>query len=196
MAFFARFTERAQRALLAAQKEAASMRRNYVGTEHLLLGIMRDPGKAGVILNAVSLDEVRAVILQMVGEGDENVNTKTMSYAPRTKKVLEQSAKEARALKQNYVGTEHLLLALMFEREGVAAQALMRLGMNLTKAREDLLRACGLPVAMGNANARVKAAAAAVVADCDHEGAAEAIRRFMLRDVAADGGSFGLNRGP
>ncbi|MBQ8953459.1 MAG: ATP-dependent Clp protease ATP-binding subunit, partial [Clostridia bacterium] len=143
MAFFARFTERAQRALLAAQKEAASMRRNYVGTEHLLLGIMRDPGKAGVILNAVSVDEVRAVILQMVGEGDDAVNTKTMSYAPRTKKVLEQSAKEARDLGQNYVGTEHLLLALLFEREGVAAQALMRLGMNLNEARDALLRACG-----------------------------------------------------
>ena len=143
MAFFAKFTERAQRALLAAQKEAASMRRNYVGTEHLLLGVMRDPGKAGAVLNAVSIDEVRAVVLQMVGEGDDTVNVKTMSYAPRTKKVLEQSAREARDLGQNYVGTEHLLLALLFEREGVAAQALMRLGMNLNEARNELLRACG-----------------------------------------------------
>jgi ATP-dependent Clp protease ATP-binding subunit ClpC len=66
-----------------------------------------------------------------------------MSYAPRTKKVLEQSAKEARDLGQNYVGTEHLLLALLFEREGVAAQALIRLGMNLNEARDELLRACG-----------------------------------------------------
>ena len=143
MAFFARFTERAQRALLAAQKEAASMRRSYVGTEHLLLGIMRDPGRAGVILNAVSIDAVRSVVLQMVGEGDETGSPKSMSYAPRTKKVLEQSAKEARDLGQNYVGTEHLLLALLFEREGVAAQALIRLGMNLNEAREELLRACG-----------------------------------------------------
>jgi len=143
MAFFARFTERAQRALLAAQKEAAAMHRNYVGTEHLLLGIMRDPGKAGTILNAVSIEQVRAVIMQMVGEGEDTANAKTMSYAPRTKKVLEQSAKEARDLGQNYVGTEHLLLALLFEREGVAAQALLRLGMNLNEAREALLRACG-----------------------------------------------------
>ena len=143
MAFFARFTERAQRALLAAQKEAASMRRSYVGTEHLLLGIMLDPGRAGVILNAVSIDAVRAVVLQMVGEGDETSAPKSMSYAPRTKKVLEQSAKEARDLGQNYVGTEHLLLALLFEREGVAAQALIRLGMNLNEARDELLRACG-----------------------------------------------------
>ena len=104
MAFFARFTERAQRALLAAQKEAAAMHRNYVGTEHLLLGIMRDPGKAGLILNAVSEEALRATIVQMVGEGDEQTAGKTMSYAPRTKKVLEQSAREARDLGQNYVG--------------------------------------------------------------------------------------------
>ena len=71
MAFFARFTERAQRALVAAQKEAAAMHRNYVGTEHLLLGIMRDPGTAALILNAVSEEELRATIVQMVGEGDE-----------------------------------------------------------------------------------------------------------------------------
>jgi len=143
MAFFARFTERAQRALLAAQKEAAAMHRNYVGTEHLLLGIMRDPGKAGALLSQFDIDSMRQTILQMVGQGDGAVDAKTMSYAPRTKKVLEQSAREARDLKQNYVGTEHLLLALMFEREGVAAQALMKLGMNLTRAREELIKACG-----------------------------------------------------
>ena len=143
MAFFARFTERAQRALVAAQKEAAAMHRNYVGTEHLLLGIMRDPGKAALILNAVSEEELRATIVQMVGEGDEQTAAKSMSYAPRTKKVLEQSAREARDLGQNYVGTEHLLLALLFEREGVAAQALMRLGVDLAQARTQLLQACG-----------------------------------------------------
>ncbi|MBQ2955638.1 MAG: ATP-dependent Clp protease ATP-binding subunit [Clostridia bacterium] len=143
MAFFARFTERAQRALLAAQKEAAAMHRNYVGTEHLLLGIMNDPGKAGAVLGKLDITHVRQTILQMVGEGDEAVSPKTMSYAPRTKKVLEQSAREARELKQNYVGTEHLLLALMFEREGVAAQALMKLGLDLNRARAELIEACG-----------------------------------------------------
>ena len=143
MAFFARFSERAQRALLAAQKEATDMRRNYVGTEHLLLGIMHDPGKAGLILGKLDIDRVRQTILQMVGMGEVATNIKTMSYAPRTKKVLEQSAREARDLKQNYVGTEHLLLALMFEREGVAAQALMKLGLNLSQARKELIEACG-----------------------------------------------------
>ena len=143
MAFFAKFTERAQRALLTAQKEAAAMKRNYVGTEHLLLGIMHDPGKAGVVLSQMDISSVRQTIVQMVGVGDEDTNVKTMSYAPRTKKVLEQSAREARDLKQNFVGTEHLLLALMFEREGVAAQAMIKLGMNLSRAREELLRACG-----------------------------------------------------
>ncbi len=143
MAFFARFTERAQRALLAAQKEAAAMHRTYVGTEHLLLGILRDPGKAGLIIGKFDIDTVRRTIIQMVGEGDDTVNPKTMSYAPRTKKVLEQSAREARDLKQNYVGTEHLLLALMFEREGVAAQALTKMGLDLTAARRELIQICG-----------------------------------------------------
>ncbi|MBO4885895.1 MAG: ATP-dependent Clp protease ATP-binding subunit, partial [Clostridia bacterium] len=132
-----------KKVLEQSAKEARDLGQNYVGTEHLLLGIMRDPGRAGVILNAVSIDAVRSVVLQMVGEGDETGSPKSMSYAPRTKKVLEQSAKEARDLGQNYVGTEHLLLALLFEREGVAAQALIRLGMNLNEAREELLRACG-----------------------------------------------------
>ena len=143
MAFFAKFTERAQRALIAAQKEAVSMHRGYVGTEHLLLGIMRDPGKAGAVLNGISIDDVRAAVIQMVGVGEDEVTMKNLTYAPRTRRVLEQSAKEARDLKQDYVDTEHLLLALLFERGGVAAQALMRLGLNLNEARTALIQACG-----------------------------------------------------
>ena len=144
MAFFAKFTDRAQRALIAAQREAASMHRNYVGTEHLLLGIMRDPGRAGAVLNGISIDDVRATVIQMVGVGEDEVSPQiNLTYAPRTRKVLEQSAKEARDLKQNYVDTEHLLLALLFERGGVAAQALMRLGVNLNEARNALIQACG-----------------------------------------------------
>ncbi len=143
MEFISRFTERAQRALLSAQKEAAAMHRSAVGTEHLLLGVLRDPGPAGSVFKELSIDEVRRTVLSMVGEGEESGAVRSMTYLPRTKKVLEQSAKEARDLGQSYVGTEHLLLALMREREGVAAQALLRMGVNLNQAREDLLRACG-----------------------------------------------------
>ena len=142
MEFISRFSERAQRALLAAQKEAAAMHRSAVGTEHLLLGILRDPGTAGTVLKDLSIDEVRKTVLQMVGEGEEAASVRSMSYLPRTKKVLEQSAREARDLGQGFVGTEHLLLALMREREGVAAQALLRMGVNLNQAREELIRAC------------------------------------------------------
>ena len=142
MEFISKFTERAQRALLTAQKEAAAMHRSAVGTEHLLLGIMRDPGTAGAVLSGISIDAARQTILQMVGEGDASVSVHAMSYLPRTKKVLEQSAKEANDLGQAYVGTEHLLLALMREREGVAAQALIRMGVNLNAARDELIRQC------------------------------------------------------
>ncbi len=141
MAYFAKFTERGQRALLAAQREAAQLGRTYVGTEHLLLGVLNDPGAAQAILKEVSLDSARDEIVQILGRGDDDSPIKTMVYTPRTKKVLEQSVREARDLKQNYVGVEHILLALMREREGVAAHVLIKMGLDLTKARDELLRA-------------------------------------------------------
>ena len=141
MAYFAKFTERAQRALLAAQREAAQLGRDYVGTEHLLLGVLTDPGAAAAVLQGFTLDAVRAQIVEMLGPGKNTDGVKTLVYTPRTKKVLELSVREARELKKNYVGTEHILLALMREREGVAAQLLARMGMDLGKAREKLLHA-------------------------------------------------------
>ena len=105
MAMFSRFTERAQRVLVAAQKEAAQMGRNYVGTEHLLLGILTDPGSAAGALEGVTLDAARQEVIQMLGKGDDNSPIRTMVYTPRTKKVLEQRAEEARDLQHNYVAT-------------------------------------------------------------------------------------------
>ena len=140
MAFFARFTERGQKALIAAQKEAALMGRTYVGTEHLLLGVLSDPGKAAQVLGNINADNARQEILTLLGKGDDDSPVRTMTYTPRTKKVLEQSGREAQKLKQNYVSTEHLLLALMGEREGVAAHVLMKMGLDLEKARQQLLQ--------------------------------------------------------
>ena len=140
MAYYAKFTERGQRALLAAQREAAELGRTYVGTEHLLLGVLSEPGGATPVLKGITLDAVRDEVIQILGRGGENVEGKQMVYTPRTKKVLEQSVREARELKQNYVSTEHILLALMREREGVAAHVLIKLGLDLSKAREELLR--------------------------------------------------------
>ena len=140
MAYFAKFTERGQRALLAAQKEAAQLGRTYVGTEHLLLGVLTEPGGASGVLKGITLDAARTEIIQILGRGEESVQGKQMVYTPRTKTVLEQSVREARELKQNYVSTEHILLALMREREGVAAHVLIKMGMDLSKARDELLR--------------------------------------------------------
>ena len=94
MAFYSRFTERAQRALMAAQREAAQMGRNYVGTEHLLLGVLANPGAAGMVLGGITLDAARGEILSLLGQGD-NPEAKATAYTPRTKKVLELSAREA-----------------------------------------------------------------------------------------------------
>ncbi len=140
MAYFAKFTERGQRALLAAQAEAARLGRTYVGTEHLLLGVLTEPGGAVPVLQGITLDAVRNEIIQILGRGEDNPQGKQMVYTPRTKKVLEQSVREARELRQNYVSTEHILLALMREREGVAAHVLIKMGLDLSKARDELLR--------------------------------------------------------
>ena len=139
MAYFAKFTERGQRALIAAQTEAAQLGRSYVGTEHLLLGVLTDPGAAAGVLRGVTLDDARNEIIAILGRGTDSIEGKQMVYTPRTKKVIEQSVREARELKQNFVSVEHLLLALMREREGVAAHVLIKMGLDLNKAREELL---------------------------------------------------------
>ena len=139
MAYFAKFTERGQRALRAAQKEAALLGRAYVGTEHLLLGVLTEPGAAALVLKGISLEDVRAEIVQILGHGDDDVDSRQMVYTPRTKKVLEQAVREARELKQNYVSTEHILLALMREREGVAAHVLIKMGVDLATTRTELV---------------------------------------------------------
>lgn len=154
MPYFAKFTERGQRALLAAQREAALLGRTYVGTEHLLLGVLTDPGAAQAVLKGISLESAREEIIQILGRGENQEPVKTMVYTPRTKKVLEQSVREARNLNQNYVGVEHIFLALMREREGVAAHVLIKMGLDLNKARDELLRAIN-----GNASEETTAAA-------------------------------------
>jgi len=143
MPYFAKFTERGQHALAAAQREAALLGRTYVGTEHLLLGVLTDPGAAQNVLGSVTLEGARREIIQILGRGDNDAPVKTMVYTPRTKKVLEQSVREAQELKQKYVSVEHILLALMREREGVAAHVLIKMGLDLNKVRDELLRILG-----------------------------------------------------
>jgi ATP-dependent Clp protease ATP-binding subunit ClpC len=124
---FERFTERARQVVVLAQDEARVLRHNYIGTEHLLLGLLREEeGIAARVLGefGVTVDEVRAQVGRIVGQGDE-VTTGQIPFTPRAKKVLELSLREAQATGHNYIGTEHVLLGLVRENSGVAARILL-----------------------------------------------------------------------
>lgn len=140
MAMFGRFTEKAQKAILLAQEEAKGLKHNYVGTEHLLLGLLREAdGVAAKVLNNVGVDinKARQQVINAIGYG--SYVTDVLGFTPRTKRVFELSLIEARNLGHNYIGTEHILLALMQEGEGVAAIILKSLGVDFNKVREDII---------------------------------------------------------
>ncbi len=143
MAFFGRFTERAQRALVYAQEEAKNLGHNYVGTEHLLLGLLQEnEGVAARVLKGQGIDAaiVRDQIEALIGKGDYALD-EGFGYTPRTKRILELSFYEARSLGHNYVGTEHLLLALVREGEGVGARILKDAGVDLENLRAQIIDA-------------------------------------------------------
>ena len=133
---FNRFTERARRAILLAREEAKRLDHDYLGTEHLLLGLIGEgEGVAAVALQNldVDLEQVRQEVEKTVGRGGGSLFLGQIPFTPRAKKVLELAVTEARALGHNYIGTEHLLLGLVREGEGVAAQVLISLGADLER---------------------------------------------------------------
>ncbi|HEY0074815.1 MAG TPA: Clp protease N-terminal domain-containing protein [Abditibacteriaceae bacterium] len=134
-----RFTERARRVILLGQEEASKMNSIHVGTEHLLLGIVSEEGVAAQILikMGVAPEQVRQEIMAAIVPNDERGHQES-SLTPRAKRVLELAADEARRMKHNYIGTEHLLLALMREKDGSAAKVLRQLGLDLKKARHEV----------------------------------------------------------
>jgi len=138
---FARFTERARRATVAAQEEARLLNHNYLGTEHLLLGLLRVGGVAARALASlgISLQAVRAQVEEIIGRGTVGPIGHIPS-TPRAKKVMEISLREALRLGHNYIGTEHLLLGLSREGEGVAAQVLVKLGADHARLHQQVLR--------------------------------------------------------
>ncbi len=141
MSFQGRFTENARKALGLAQEEARNLGHNYVGTEHLLLGIIEvEDSTSSEVLNElnVTADGVREQVERLVGRGDFNF-TDAFGYTPRTKNVIEYSLVEAKSLNHNYVGTEHLLLALVRERASVAARILIDMGVDLKALRDRLI---------------------------------------------------------
>ncbi|MBI4678601.1 MAG: ATP-dependent Clp protease ATP-binding subunit [Elusimicrobia bacterium] len=141
-----RFTERAQRVILIAQEEAKRLNHDYVGTEHILLGLIAlGEGVAAQVLANLGVDlrRVRAEIEKIVGTGDNVMLLGEIPFTPRAKKVLEYAVEEAQHMGHSYVGTEHLLLGLIREEEGVAARVLENLGLKLEVVREEVLNLLG-----------------------------------------------------
>ncbi|MGW9021387.1 ATP-dependent Clp protease ATP-binding subunit [Leucobacter chromiiresistens] len=139
---FERFTDRARRVVVLAQEEAKMLNHNYIGTEHILLGLIHEgEGVAAKALEQleISLDAVRAQVTDIIGTGQQPP-AGHIPFTPRAKKVLELSLREALQLGHNYIGTEHILLGLIREGEGVAAQVLVKLGADLNRVRQTVIQ--------------------------------------------------------
>jgi FolB domain-containing protein len=140
-----RFTERACKVVVQAQEEARHFKHNYIGTEHLLLGLLQeDKGGAARVLNSlnIALDEVREQVESIVGYGRE-ITVSRPPFTPRSKKVLDLALREAWQLGYSYIDTEHILLGLVREPEGVAARVLSKLGVDSDKVRREVVRMLG-----------------------------------------------------
>src|SRR5881398_2043883 len=139
---FERFTDRARRVVVLAQEEARMLNHNYIGTEHILLGLIHEgEGVAAKALESlgISLEAVRAQVEEIIGQGQQ-APSGHIPFTPRAKKVLELSLREALQLGHNYIGTEHILLGLIREGEGVAAQVLVKLGADLSRVRQQVIQ--------------------------------------------------------
>src|SRR5438093_643216 len=144
---YERFADRARKVMQLANQEAQRFNHEYIGTEHILLGLVKEgSGVAANVLKNLDIDlrKIRLEVEKIVQTGSgEMVSMGKLPHTPRAKKVIEYSIEEARNLNHNYVGTEHLLLGLLREQEGVAAQVLMNLGLKLEDVREEVLNLLG-----------------------------------------------------
>jgi ATP-dependent Clp protease ATP-binding subunit ClpC len=160
---FNRFTERARKVIILAKEEARRFNHDYIGTEHILLGLIREgDGVAAAVLQkmGVSLENIRIEIEKLVQPGPTTQIIGDIPFTPRAKKALELAAEEARSLGHNYIGTEHLLLGLIREGEGIAYQVLLNLGMDLNNVRNEVMELLGsaLPgMGLGGAGAAQQA---------------------------------------
>ncbi len=139
---FERFTDRARRVVVLAQEEARLLNHAYIGTEHILLGLIHEgEGVAAKALESmsISLEAVRNQVEEIIGQGGSSPSGH-IPFTPRAKKVLELSLREALQLGHNYIGTEHILLGLIREGEGVAAQVLVKLGADLSRVRQQVIQ--------------------------------------------------------
>lgn len=157
---FNRFTERARKVIVYAKEEARRFNHDYIGTEHLLLGLIREgEGVAAAVLQKLGLDleTIRIEVEKLVQPGPQTQVLGDIPFTPRSKKALELSAEEARALGHNYIGTEHLLLGLVKEGEGMAYRVLLNLGLDLGKLRNEVMELLGSGIPGYNTQEPVKA---------------------------------------
>ena len=182
---FERFTDRARRVVVLAQEEARLLNHNYIGTEHILLGLIHEgEGVAAKALESlnISLEAVRSQVEEIIGQGGSSPSGH-IPFTPRAKKVLELSLREALQLGHNYIGTEHILLGLIHEGDGVAAQVLVGLGVELDRTRQLVSQIL--------AGRQQEGAASTVAEDLRDRLAAMAARltviERVLRDTAAEG---------
>ncbi|MDD5019098.1 MAG: ATP-dependent Clp protease ATP-binding subunit [Candidatus Omnitrophica bacterium] len=156
---FNRFTERARKVIVLAKEEARRFNHDYIGTEHLLLGLIREgEGVAAAVLQklGLSLESIRLEVEKLVQPGPSTQIQGDVPFTPRSKKALELSAEEARSLGHNYIGTEHLLLGLIREGEGVASQVLLNLGLDLNRVRNEIMELLGSATPGFGAQAQTK----------------------------------------
>jgi ATP-dependent Clp protease ATP-binding subunit ClpC len=173
---FERFTDRARRVVVLAQEEARMLNHNYIGTEHILLGLIHEgEGVAAKALESlgIALEAVRQQVEEIIGQGQQ-APSGHIPFTPRAKKVLELSLREALQLGHNYIGTEHILLGLIREGEGVAAQVLVKLSADLNRVRQQVTQMLGGDMRRGED----------LGADLGHEEAD--LDEFLLRSSAAN----------
>src|SRR6202522_3545565 len=188
---FERFTERARQVVVLAQEEARTLKHNYIGTEHILLGLLREEeGLAARVLESldITVERVRAQVVRIVGSGEE-VTSGQIPFTPRAKKVLELALREALSLGHNYIGTEHILLGLVRENEGVAARILLDFDADSEKIRNEVIRMLSGPGGRQRSGSGGGAAAGAGSAAADAKKSSKLLDQFgrNLTKLAADG---------
>ncbi len=188
---FERFTERARQVVVLAQEEARTLKHNYIGTEHILLGLLREEeGLAARVLESldITVERVRAQVVRIVGSGEE-VTSGQIPFTPRAKKVLELALREALSLGHNYIGTEHILLGLVRENEGVAARILLDFDADSEKIRNEVIRMLSGPGGRRQGSGGQGAAAGAAGAQGEGKKSSKLLDQFgrNLTKLAADG---------
>jgi ATP-dependent Clp protease ATP-binding subunit ClpC len=188
---FERFTERARQVVVLAQEEARTLKHNYIGTEHILLGLLREEeGLAARVLESleITVERVRAQVVRIVGSGEE-VTSGQIPFTPRAKKVLELALREALSLGHNYIGTEHILLGLVRENEGVAARILLDFDADSEKIRNEVIRMLSGPGGRQRSGAGSTAAAGAGAGSGEGKKSSKLLDQFgrNLTKLASDG---------